>query len=88
MGITRIQTLALKGLGMLKAVDGSLEVPTAEAVTLFLLLSVGGSPCDFTLAPAQTHTTPISPPPTPSRTTFHPPILGPGTSANLPDTFL
>lgn len=49
---------------MLKAVDGSFEVPTAEAVTLFLLLSVGGSPCDFTLAPAQTppHTRPPNPP--------------------------
>lgn len=48
---------------MLKAVDGSFEVPTAEVVTLYLLLSIGGSPCDFTLAPAQTppHTRPTIP---------------------------
>ena len=60
-------TLALKDLGMLKAVDGSFEVPTAEAVTLFLLLSVGGSPCDFTLAPAQTPPHTRHPPPRPRR---------------------
>lgn len=30
--------------GMLKAVDGSFEAPTAEVVTLCLLLSIGGSP--------------------------------------------
>ncbi len=77
---------------MLKAVDGSFEVPTAEAVTLFLLLSVGGSPCDFTLAPAQTppHTRPTIPLPyhPTHSTTLHPPILGPDISTTPPDTFL
>lgn len=77
---------------MLKAVDGSFEVPTAEAVTQFLLLSVGGSPCDFTLAPAQTPprtrpTFPLPYHPTHS-TTLHPPILGPDVSTTPPDTFL
>lgn len=50
-------------IGMLEAVDGSFEVPTAEVVTLYLLLSIGGSPCDFTLVPAKTppHTRPTIP---------------------------
>lgn len=78
---------------MLKAVDGSFEVPTAEAVTLFLPLSVGGSPCDFTLAPAQTppQTRPTSPPLPHHLThsaTVHLPILGIDISTALPDTFL
>lgn len=77
---------------MLKAVDSSFEVPTAEAVTLFLLLSVGGSPCDFTMAPAQTPpytrpTIPLPYHPTHS-TTLHLPILGRDISATPPDTFL
>lgn len=29
-----MQTLLVKGFGMLKAVDGSFEVPTAEALTV------------------------------------------------------
>lgn len=77
---------------MLKAVDGSFKVPTAETVTPFLLLSVGGSPCDFTLAPAQTppHTRPTSPlPHHPTHSaTVHLPILGVDISTILPDTFL
>lgn len=83
-----MQTLPGKGLGMLKAVDGSFEVPTAETVTPFLLLSVGGSSCDFTLAPAQTppHTIPLPYHLTHS-TTLHLPILGPDISSTPPDTF-
>lgn len=76
---------------MLKAVDGSFEVPTAEAVTLSLLLSVGGSPCDFTLAPAQTppHTRLTIPLPyhLTHSTTLHLPIPGPDISTTPPDTF-
>lgn len=76
--------------GMLKGVDGSFEVPTAEVVTPDLLLSIGGSPCDFTLAPTQTppHTKP-SPPPA----SHDIPHIAPHTSRlflapTSPDTFL
>lgn len=64
MEIRLKQTLGSEWPGMLKAVDSSFEVPTAEPEAVTLKPSVGRSLCDFTLATAQTppHTRPsISP---------------------------